>query len=208
MTSRLEEALARCPIVPVVGGVTPDQAVSVAVALAAGGITTFELTLRDSQAMAALAAVLEADTGLVVGAGTVRTADQLYAVAHMGAAFAVSPGLTEALITAHSRARLHLLPGVATASEVMRATEAGFRTLKLFPAEAVGGLATLKALAAPFPEVRWMPTGGIRPDTAPAWLAQPNVVAVGGSWLTPPELIARGDVAALTALATEAVRLA
>jgi 2-dehydro-3-deoxyphosphogluconate aldolase/(4S)-4-hydroxy-2-oxoglutarate aldolase len=142
-----------------------------------------------------------------VGAGTVTTPEALRQVAAAGATFAVSPGLTRPLIEAATQSSIPLLPGVMTPTEVMAAMDAGFRFLKLFPAEQAGGIPMLKALAGPFKELRFCPTGGVTPTSAPDYLAQPNVVCVGGSWLTPRALLEAGDWKAIQGLAREAVSL-
>ena len=144
---------------------------------------------------------------LVVGAGTVLTPDQVDAAVDAGARFIVSPGLTPALIAAARQSGLPLLPGVMTPSDVIAARQAGFEQLKLFPARQAGGMGMLQALAGPFPDVTFCPTGGITAETAPEFLALPNVGCVGGSWLTPKTALATGDWEAITALARQASRL-
>ena len=147
------------------------------------------------------------DKQAIVGAGTLRSADDVRAAKSAGCQFGVSPGYTSAMGQACAAARLPLLPGVATASEVMAANADGFSFLKFFPATAAGGIPMLKALAGPFPDVVFCPTGGITPETAPQFLALPNVEVCGGSWLTPADAIAAGDWARITALAKAASAL-
>jgi 2-dehydro-3-deoxyphosphogluconate aldolase/(4S)-4-hydroxy-2-oxoglutarate aldolase len=202
----LDTLLRACPVMPVIVLERAEDAVPLAKALIRGGVTTLEVTLRTPVALESIRSIREACPEAVVGAGTVTSPETLLQAAQAGAAFAVSPGLTDAL--AHAAARgFPLLPGVMTPSEVMRARSLGFTHLKLFPAEQAGGLGMLKALASPFPEVRFCPTGGLTPESAPAYLAQPNVVCVGGSWLTPRDLVARQDWDALTRLAEAATAL-
>ncbi|MCB9683167.1 MAG: bifunctional 4-hydroxy-2-oxoglutarate aldolase/2-dehydro-3-deoxy-phosphogluconate aldolase [Alphaproteobacteria bacterium] len=203
----LDQALRRCRVLPVVAGVRADDVVQLAEVLVQAGVTTIELTLRTPDALDALDALAGAGLDLIVGAGTVRTPEQLAAVVDRGARFAVSPGLTDRLAHAARDVPIPLVPGVATASEVMRAVDHGFDLLKLFPAEAIGGLPTLQALAAPFPDVRFVPTGGISPARARQWLAEPAVVAVGGSWVAPREAIQAGRWDSVAARAREAAEL-
>jgi len=202
----IDAVLALGPVVAVVTLDDPSAAVPLARALVAGGVRAIEVTLRTPAALEAItrAAAVE---GACVGAGTVCSPRDLEAAASAGAAFAVSPGATDVLLAAARAASFPLLPGVATASEVMSAVAAGFDRLKLFPAEAVGGPPLLKALAGPFPSVRFCPTGGITPANAPAYLALENVAAVGGSWLAPRHAIEAGDWAAIEAGARAAASL-
>jgi 2-dehydro-3-deoxyphosphogluconate aldolase/(4S)-4-hydroxy-2-oxoglutarate aldolase len=196
------------PVVPVI--VVNDAAVAVdlARALVDGGIRVLEVTLRTKAALAAMRRMRDEVPGAIVGAGTLRNRAQLEAALDAGAQFGVSPGLTPELASAARNANLTLLPGVATASEAMRAQDEGFDILKLFPAEAVGGVKLLKSLAGPLPELRFCPTGGIDVNSAPSYLALPNVLAVGGSWLTPDDAIAAQDWDRITALARAASALA
>ena len=200
--------LRQSPVMPVI--VVNDAAVAVdlARALVAGGIRTLELTLRTKAALAAMRRIRDEVPDALVGAGTVRTRAHLEAALDAGAQFGLSPGLTPELAAAARASGVPFIPGVATASEAMHAQDEGFNILKLFPAEAVGGIKLLKALAGPLPELRFCPTGGIDASNAPAYLAQPNVLAVGGSWLTPAEALAAQDWDRITALAREASALA
>lgn len=198
----------RSRIVPVVVITDPQQAVPMAQALLEGGIDVMEITLRHSAALAAIEAVARAVPAMCVGAGTVTRAAEVRQVLDAGARFALSPGMTPALLDAVQQAALPFVPGVMTPGEVMAAREAGYGLLKLFPAAQAGGLAMLKALSGPLADVRFCPTGGVSPDNLATFLQQPNVALVGGSWLTPADAVARGDWATITRLAREAVTIA
>ncbi|MFC3626659.1 bifunctional 4-hydroxy-2-oxoglutarate aldolase/2-dehydro-3-deoxy-phosphogluconate aldolase [Vogesella amnigena] len=200
--------LRQSPVMPVI--VVNDAAVAVdlARALVAGGIRTLEITLRTKAALAAMRRIRDEVPDALVGAGTVRTRAHLEAALDAGAQFGLSPGLTPELAAAARASGVPFIPGVATASEAMRAQDEGFDILKLFPAEAVGGIKLLKALAGPLPELRFCPTGGIDASNAANYLALPNVLAVGGSWLTPEAALAAQDWDKITALALEASALA
>lgn len=177
---------------PVIAVLTIEQAsdaVPLAQALVAGGVTVLEVTLRTADAWAAIAAIADAVPEAVVGAGTVLSPHDLDSAQRAGARFAVSPGLTEPLIAAAAMSALPFLPGVATASELMRGLDAGLDHFKFFPAEAAGGPAVLKALNAPFAQCRFCPTGGVTSQNAPGYLALPNVLCVGGGWIAPAEAI-------------------
>jgi 2-dehydro-3-deoxyphosphogluconate aldolase/(4S)-4-hydroxy-2-oxoglutarate aldolase len=203
----LEQILRASPVMPVIALDRLEQALPLAEALLEGGISTLEITLRTPVALEAIRRIHQAFPQIHVGAGTVTTPEALRQVTEAGAAFAVSPGLTRPLLEAAAAGPLPLLPGVMTPTEVMAAVDAGFRFLKLFPAEQAGGLAMLKALAGPFKGLQFCPTGGLTPDSAPAYLALPNVICVGGSWLTPRSLLEAGDWPAIRALAREASAL-
>ena len=192
------------PVIPVIVIERLEHAVPLAEALVAGGIRVLEVTMRTPVALAAIEAIARAVPAAIVGAGTLRSAGDAQAAADAGSRFAVSPGYTAALGQACRAVGLPLLPGVATAGEVMAACDDGLRFLKFFPAVAAGGVAMLKGLAGPFPDVSFCPTGGITPATAPQFLALPNVPVCGGSWLTPADVMARGDWAEITRLAREA----
>lgn len=204
----LEQILRASPVMPVIALDRLEQALPLAEALLEGGIFTLEITLRTPVALEAIRRIRQAFPQAHVGAGTVTTPEALRQVTEAGASFAVSPGLTRPLIEAAAAGTLPLLPGVMTPTEVMTAVDAGFRFLKLFPAEQAGGLAMLKALAGPFNGLRFCPTGGIGPESAPAYLSQPNVICVGGSWLTPKALVDAGDWKAVMRLARQAAALA
>lgn len=203
----LIDRLAGVPVIPVLEFQSVDEALRVSEALVAGGLPVLEITLRTPVAIEAMRAVSAALPQAVVGAGTVLDVAQLHAVRDAGAQFAVSPGLTPRLAEGARDAGISLLPGVATASEAMAALEAGFTFLKFFPAEAAGGLPMLKSLNGPLPRLRFCPTGGIDAARAPAYLALPNVVCVGGSWVVPKDAVAGGDWARIRSLAQEAAAL-
>jgi 2-dehydro-3-deoxyphosphogluconate aldolase/(4S)-4-hydroxy-2-oxoglutarate aldolase len=195
------------PVIPVIVLQRVEDAVPLAQALVAGGVRVLEVTLRTPVALEAIARIAREVPQALVGAGTVRSAADAQAAAAAGCRFAVSPGYTDAVGRACHALGLPLLPGVATASEVMQAQEAGYGFLKFFPASAAGGVPMLKALAGPFPDVRFCPTGGLTPDNAPEYLALPNVPVCGGSWLTPSDAVATGDWGRITALARAAAAL-
>ena len=195
------------PVIAVIVLTDVDQAVLMARALVAGGIRMLEVTLRTPQALACIEAIARHVPEAVVGAGTVRNPQDAQASAIAGARFIVSPGYTQAVGQACRDAGLPLLPGVATGSEIMMARDDGLSELKFFPAMQAGGPSMLKAWSGPFGDVRFCPTGGVTAANAIDFLALHNVVCVGGSWLTPPEALARGNWAQVTALAFQASRL-
>ncbi|MCZ8113072.1 MAG: bifunctional 4-hydroxy-2-oxoglutarate aldolase/2-dehydro-3-deoxy-phosphogluconate aldolase [Betaproteobacteria bacterium] len=195
------------PVIPVIVVQRLEQAVPLACALIDGGVKVLEVTLRTPVALAAIEAIARAVPEAVVGAGTLRLPADAKAARDAGSRFAVSPGYTVALGAACREAGLPLLPGVATGSEVMAAMADGLRFLKFFPAVQAGGIPMLKALAGPFPDITFCPTGGITPETAPQFLALPNVAVCGGSWLTPADAVEQGDWARITRLAREAQAL-
>ena len=195
------------PVIPVIVLHELAHAVPVARALVAGGIRMLEVTLRTPVALACIEAIAREVPEAVAGAGTVRSAQDVRAARDAGARFAVSPGLTSSLAQACHDLQLPLWPGVATASEIMRAQELGYTELKFFPAVAAGGVPVLQAWAGPFQEVRFCPTGGIGANNAPDFLKLPHVACVGGSWLTPQVAIEAQDWARITQLANEATGL-
>lgn len=203
----LEEILVLAPVIPVLVVDQPDEAVALGRALVAGGLPVLEITLRTSRALDCLAAMASAIDGAVVGAGTVLNEAQLTASANAGARFAVSPGATPDLVAAAAQSSLPLLPGAATASEAMRLLEAGYVFQKFFPAEPSGGIAALKGIGAPLPQIRFCPTGGVNAANAGAYLALPNVVCVGGSWVVPADQVGRRDWSAIEANARQAAGL-
>lgn len=190
--------LGRCRILPVITVEDADQAVALVGALAEGGLSTVEITLRTEAALSAIEAVVERLDGVTVGAGTVTSHEQLRHAADAGAAFAVSPGATGELLVAARAWEVPFLPGVATASEAMTARDVGFDVLKLFPAASLGGPSFLASLRGPLPELFFCPTGGIRADTYSQYLEQPNVVCVGGSWMVPAAAVAAEDWPTIT----------
>ena len=198
-----------CRLAPVIPVITVDNlmlAAPLAEALVAGGLPALEVTLRTPEALEAISVMAEIEGG-IVGAGTLLTPADVEAAKAAGALFGVSPGATEALLDAAEAVDLPLLPGAATASEVMALLERGYTVQKFFPAEASGGVPALKSLAAPLPQVKFCPTGGIGLGNVDAYLDLPNTICVGGSWVAPSNLVARGDWASIRTLAAEAAQL-
>lgn len=198
----------RSRVVPVIVITKPAQAVPLAEALLAGGIDVMEITLRHAAGLPAIEAVAKAVPAMQVGAGTVTQADEVIRVKDAGARFALSPGMTEALVAEVLAKQLPFVPGVMTPGEIMRARDHGFKLVKLFPAAQAGGLGMLKALGGPLADMRFCPTGGVSLANLQDFLRLDNVPMVGGSWLTPLELVEAGDWAAITKLAREATDLA
>ena len=194
-------------VLPVIVITDVAQAVPLAEALLAGGIDAMEITLRHAAGLPAIEAVARAVPAMHVGAGTVTRGHEVDQVRNAGAGFALSPGFTDELLDAAQAASLPFVPGVMTAGEVMRARERGIGLMKLFPAEQAGGIGMLKALAGPLGDVRFCPTGGVSPSNMLAFLQQPNVAMVGGSWLTPQDALQAGDWGRITSLAREATSL-
>lgn len=201
------EIASRAPIIPVLVLDDAASAAALAHALVAGGLPALEVTLRTPAALDAIRAMADVAGG-IVGAGTLLSPDDIRVAKDAGARFGVSPGATPRLIAASIEIGLPLLPGAATASEVMALWEQGYDMMKFFPAEAAGGAPALKAIGAPIPQVSFCPTGGITPANAPSYLALPNVICAGGSWVAPKNMIATGDWAGITALAAAAAALA
>lgn len=195
------------PVIPVVVIDDVETAVPMARALVSGGLPVIEVTLRTAPALEAIARIAAEVPEARIGAGTIRTTDDIAAALNAGAKFLVSPGTTLTLVEGMDASGLPYLPGAATASEAMALAERGIKELKFFPAEAAGGVAYLKSLQGPLPDVRFCPTGGIRLTTAPDYLALPNVGCVGGSWLTPADALASGDWGRIEKLASEAASL-
>jgi 2-dehydro-3-deoxyphosphogluconate aldolase/(4S)-4-hydroxy-2-oxoglutarate aldolase len=200
--------LAKVPVVPVLTIERLADAVPLARALIAGGLPVLEITRRTPRGFDAAAAIREEVDGAVVGIGTVLTEQHLILAHEAGARFAVSPGFSPSLVRTASSMGMAYMPGIATPSEAMAAQAEGAMMLKFFPAGPSGGPAALSALAGPFPDLLFCPTGGIGADNARAYLALPNVVCVGGSWVAPAALVAAGDWHAITDLAREAAALA
>ena len=195
-------------IVPVVEIPSVDRAVPLGRALLAAGLPCAEITFRTAAAADAISALRDACPNLLVGAGTILTVDQADAAVAAGASFLVAPGFNPRVVD-HARGRdVPMVPGVCTPSEIEGALASHVEFMKFFPAEVAGGVAFLKAIAAVYPTVRFVPTGGIGPLNLADYLALPNVLACGGSWMVKKDLIASGDFAAIERLATEAVRLA
>ena len=206
--STAAEAICRkAPIIPVLVVEEVAQAVPLARALVSGGLPALEVTLRTPAALEVIRAMAKVPGG-IVGAGTLRSPADVIAAKEAGAQFGVSPGATDQLLDAAEEAGLPMLPGAATASEAMRLHARGYRMLKFFPAESIGGAPALKALAAPLPDILFCPTGGITPQNAASYLALPNVVCAGGSWVAPKAKLAEGDWQGIEHLARDAATLA
>ena len=203
----LEQLMRAGPVIPVLKVEDVEIAVPLATALVEGGLPVLEVTLRTEAAMEVIAAMSEVAVA-IVGVGTIPRPGQFALAKQAGSVFAVTPGLSPALIEAAPAAGMPVLPGVMTPSELITAIEAGFDLLKLFPAQVAGGVAMLKSLAGPFAEVGFCPTGGVTPSNMTDFLAQPNVLCVGGSWLAPDSLLQNGDWGGIKELAQEAVRIA
>lgn len=197
------EICSMAPVIPVLVIEQLETAGPLAQALIQGGLPVLEVTLRTPVALDAIKAMSEIP-GAVVGAGTVLTKQDLLAAKQAGAVFAVAPGATDALLQAAEDEQFPLLPGAATASEVMKLMERGYDTLKFFPAQAAGGVKMLKSLAGPLPQVSFCPTGGVSPQNVGEYLSLSNVLCVGGTWITPSDKINSGDWAGIQQLAQQA----
>lgn len=197
----------RAPVIPVLTIEEPETAVALAKALVKGGLPVLEITLRTEAAVAALELIAQEVPDAIVGAGTVLNPGQLEQVQRAGARFGVSPGCTPDLAKAIGTSGLPFLPGVQTISEAMALADRGFHLLKFFPADIAGGTGWLKAAAAPLAGLRFCPTGGVGAETAPAYLALPNVACVGGSWVAPKDAVAARDWARIERLAAAASSL-
>jgi len=206
-TEKLLSTLKLQPVVPVLIVEDAKTAVPLARALVAGGLKAIEITLRTDAALEAVRLVAQEVEGAVVGAGTILNAAHYAAAVDAGSQFIVSPGTTQELLDVARQSDIPLLPGAATASEVMALREEGYKVLKFFPAEQAGGAAYLKALSSPLAGTLFCPTGGISLKNAMDYLSLPNVVCVGGSWVAPKELVSAGDWAGITKLASEASAL-
>jgi 2-dehydro-3-deoxyphosphogluconate aldolase / (4S)-4-hydroxy-2-oxoglutarate aldolase len=207
MTLTIREILKRAPVVPVIVVHDLAHAVPLADALVAGGLTVLEVTLRTPVGLAAIEAMRKAVPEAIVGVGTLSTPAQFKAANDAGSQFGVSPGLTPALAAASQQVSWPFLPGVMTPGELMQARELGFSCCKLFPAQQAGGTGMLKAMHSIFPDVAFCPTGGIGLENAGDFLALPNVLCVGGSWVAPQKLVEAGDWLAIRKLAQEAATL-
>ncbi|MEW4517932.1 bifunctional 4-hydroxy-2-oxoglutarate aldolase/2-dehydro-3-deoxy-phosphogluconate aldolase [Proteus vulgaris] len=200
-----ESVLKSGPVVPVIVINHIDEAVPVAKALVAGGVRVLEVTLRTDCAIDAIRRIAKEVPEAIVGAGTVINPQQLAQVTEAGAQFAISPGLTDALLKAAVAGNIPLIPGISTVSELMLGMSYGLNEFKFFPAEANGGVKALKAIAGPFSKVRFCPTGSISPDNYRNYLALESVLCIGGSWLVPNDAVKAGDFQRITELAKEAV---
>jgi 2-dehydro-3-deoxyphosphogluconate aldolase/(4S)-4-hydroxy-2-oxoglutarate aldolase len=203
----IRDILKVAPVVPVLIIDKLEHAVPLAQALCAGGLRVLEITLRTPVALAAIEAMRKAVPDAIVGVGTLTKPEDFQAAEKVGAQFGVSPGLTPELAQASRTVSFPLLPGTMTPAEVIAARLQGFNTLKLFPAMQAGGIGMLKAMASPFSDVIFCPTGGITRETAPDFLALSNVACVGGSWVAPAKLMEAGDWQGITTLAREAAAL-
>lgn len=202
-----EDVMTLTPVLPVVTIEDAGKAVDLARTLLAGGINTIEVTLRTPAALEAIRQIAANAPEMIVGAGTVLSADDLDAAIKAGARYALSPGGTPKLMKAARKRAIPFIPGIATASEIQRGFELGYTHFKIFPAEQIGGVGALKALYGPLPQARFCPTGGVRAETAASFLALPNVLCVGGSWIAPADKINAGDWAAIEAAAKAASAL-
>ncbi|MDO6682042.1 MULTISPECIES: bifunctional 4-hydroxy-2-oxoglutarate aldolase/2-dehydro-3-deoxy-phosphogluconate aldolase [unclassified Oceanobacter] len=205
--SQIDDLVALAPVIPVLKIEHLEDAVPLAQALVDGGLPVLEITLRSDAALDAIRAIAEHVPEARVGAGTVTNTANLQAAIDAGSEFVFTPGATPALLAGAIAANIPMVPGIQTVSEMMTAMDFGYRRFKFFPAAAAGGTAILKSIAGPFPEVRFCPTGGIRPGNANDYLSLGNVMCVGGTWLTPDELIAAKDWDAIRELARSASNL-
>jgi 2-dehydro-3-deoxyphosphogluconate aldolase/(4S)-4-hydroxy-2-oxoglutarate aldolase len=207
VVTNIRDLMGISPVIPVIVVQKLEHAAPMARALFAGGLKVLEVTLRTKVALAAVEAMRRAVPEAIVGVGTLTRAEEFKSAADAGAQFGVSPGLTLELAVAARQVSFPLLPGVMTPTEVIAARGQGYTALKLFPAQQAGGVGMLKALASPFADVVFCPTGGITRETAPSFLALPNVACVGGSWVLPQEHVDAGNWSAIEALARDASAL-
>ena len=203
---RLAALFRQAVVIPVLTIEKVEHAVPLAKALVAGGIRTLEVTLRTDAALDAAKAIIAEVPEAIVGIGTILTPDDLARAIDLGAKFGISPGATPELVKAAAVSTFLFAPGIATASELMQALAHGLDVVKFFPAEQAGGIKALRALGGPFPNVRFCPTGGVGEANAASWLAEPNVLCVGGSWLCPAADIRSGNWAGITAMCDSAMK--
>ena len=201
------EQVAACGVVPVVVLEDAEQAVPTAKALLAGGITAMEITFRTAAAKASIAKVAREVPEMLVGAGTVINVEQLHDAVEAGAKFIVSPGSDSEVIAEAMKLNVPITPGVVTPSEIMMGLKLGVKVFKFFPAETYGGLKAIKALSGPFPQIRFIPTGGINQQNAAEYYKNPKIVAVGGSWMVTKDMVAAGDFEGITAKSKAATDL-
>ena len=201
----LDRELSACRVLPVVTAIDVASTVELAKALQRGGMKAIEITLRTPAALEAIAEVQRQVPGLLVAAGTVNTPADIDQILAAGVQLALSPGGTPGLLAAAAEADLDFVPGVATASDIMQAQVHGFGIVKLFPAATLGGASMLKALGGPFPDVQFCPTGGLNPDNFRSYLALPNVICCGGSWMVSADLVNNGRWQEIETLAREAM---
>ncbi|MBR0826377.1 bifunctional 4-hydroxy-2-oxoglutarate aldolase/2-dehydro-3-deoxy-phosphogluconate aldolase [Bradyrhizobium manausense] len=204
----LRETLSKTPVIPVISLDTASDAIPLARALAAGGLSVIEVTLRTAAALDSIRAITSEVETVEVGAGTIIEPTQLEAARRAGARFAVSPGYTNRLLDAAETSEIPLLPGVSSASEALGLIERNFQFAKFFPAESVGGVDFLSSLASPLPQLKFCPTGGITRQSAPRYLELTNVLCVGGSWMAPRNLVSARDWASITVASRAAAALA
>jgi len=204
--AELQRTLSLAPVIPVIILDDVEMARPLAEALVAGGLPVLEVTLRTPNALKVIAEMARVD-GAVVGSGTVRTREHMLQSVNAGARFMVSPGASPKLLDAAEDVTVPLLPGIGTPTEAMGAAERGYSYLKFFPAEAMGGVPVLRSFASPLPDLSFCPTGGIDIAKAKTYLELPNVICVGGSWVTPGEAIAAGDFDRIETLARDAAAL-
>jgi|TARA_B110000977_G_C11050651_1_gene482170 2-dehydro-3-deoxyphosphogluconate aldolase/(4S)-4-hydroxy-2-oxoglutarate aldolase len=205
MEKPVRELLAGTAVIPVITLDRTEDAVPLARALVAGGLSVLEVTLRTAAARAGIRRIVEEVEGAIVGTGTVCTPEQVQLSCDLGCQFMISPGTTDRLLTAAEQAPIPLMPGIASVSEMMRCMEFGYRDFKFFPAEASGGAAKIKAIGGPFADARFCPTGGIGLANVMEYMRLPNVLCVGGSWILPADLIAEQRWADIEFLARETV---
>ena len=201
------DQVAACGVVPVVVLEDAEQAVPTAKALLAGGINAMEITFRTAAARDSIARVAAEVPEMIVGAGTVINVNQLHQAVEAGAKFIVSPGSAEDVIAEAIKLNVPITPGVVTPSEIMMGLKLGLKVFKFFPAESFGGLKTIKALCGPFPQIRFIPTGGINQGNAAEYFKNPKIVAVGGSWMVTKDMVAAGDFAGITEKSAAATAL-
>lgn len=201
------EQVAACGVVPVVVLEDAEQAVPTAKALLKGGITAMEITFRTAAARDSIAKVAAEVPEITVGAGTVVNVEQLHQAVEAGAKFIVSPGTDEAIVAEACRMGVPMMPGVVTPSEIMVGLKHGIRVFKFFPAETFGGLKTIKALSGPFPQIKFIPTGGVNQANAPEYFKNPKILAVGGSWMVTKDMVAAGDFDGITEKSAAATSL-
>ena len=206
-STRARQLLASAPVIPVITIERAADAVPLARALVKGGLRVIEITLRTDAAMEAASAIIAGVPDAIVGLGTVLTPDDLARAQRIGAAFAISPGCSDALLRAAAAGDFAYVPGIQTASDLIACVTAGFDVVKFFPAVSAGGIPALNALSGPFPSVSYCPTGGIGESNAAEWLAHPKVCSVGGSWIAPAGAIAKGDWQGIEARARAASQL-
>ncbi len=205
ITEQIDAICALAPVIPVLTFNSVEEALPIAEALIEGGLPVLEITLRTEAALASIQLLAERLPEAKIGAGTIATPAQYQQACDAGATFIVTPGSTCELLEKGLSSAVPLLPGIQTVSEMMEGLQRGYQRFKFFPATVAGGTPALKAYSGPFPDVRFCPTGGIRLETAPEFLSLGNVMCVGGSWLTPADLVAKGDWKGIRDIARDTV---